>query len=196
MSHHIYQTEGYILKTYPSGEAGLYLRIYTKDLGLIQATAQGVRYLKSKLRYSLQETSESHLSLVRGKEIWRITNARLEENLFSSFRDTPDSFHSVMKILMLVDRLVQGEERHDLFFSTLRDAFSFLKQHKLENDQYELFEAIATLKILHLLGYGAVSKDLEIFIESPWSMDLIKEMQADRLTAKREIDRALHASQL
>jgi DNA repair protein RecO len=196
MSHHIYQTRGYILKTFASGEAGLFLRIYTRDLGLIQATAQGARYLKSKLRYSLQETSESQLSLVRGKDIWRITNARLEQNLFTQFREREHALAAAVKILALVERLVQGEEKHDELFTMMYEAFEFLKAETLSEEETELFQSIATLKILNLLGYGADSTKLTRFIESPWSSDLVKDMKTDKLEAKREIDRALRESQL
>ncbi len=48
MSHSIYHTEGFVIASQDTGEANKYYKIYTKDFGLIGATAQGVRHLKSK----------------------------------------------------------------------------------------------------------------------------------------------------
>ena len=45
MSHTIYNTEGFILKSLNFGEANKYFFIFTKDFGLIKAAAQSVRHL-------------------------------------------------------------------------------------------------------------------------------------------------------
>ncbi len=53
--HHIYHTEGIILGSKNYGEAGKYYSIFTRDLGMIYASAQGVRKMSSKLRFILQD---------------------------------------------------------------------------------------------------------------------------------------------
>ena len=53
--HHIYHTEGIILGSRNFGEAGKYYYIFTRDLGMITAGAQGVRKMSSKLRFVLQD---------------------------------------------------------------------------------------------------------------------------------------------
>ena len=75
MLHHIYHTEGFVLSGQSVGEANKYFRIFTKDFGMVGAMAQGIRLLQSKLRYSLQDYSYSKISLVRGKQVWRIVGA-------------------------------------------------------------------------------------------------------------------------
>jgi hypothetical protein len=68
----IYETKGYVLSSIPSGEADRLLNVFTKELGLVRAKAQGIRYEKSKLRFSTQDFSEVNISLVRGKGYWRL----------------------------------------------------------------------------------------------------------------------------
>ena len=63
MAHHVYTTPAYLIESTPSGEANKSYLLFTKDLGMIRATAQGVRLLKSKLRYSLQDSQCHTLSL-------------------------------------------------------------------------------------------------------------------------------------
>jgi recombinational DNA repair protein (RecF pathway) len=67
----IHRTEGYVLKSSSQGEANRRIDLLTKELGLIRGTAQGVRYLKSKLRYSLTDFARVDIALVRGKDTWR-----------------------------------------------------------------------------------------------------------------------------
>ena len=73
--HHIYHTEGIILGSRNFGEAGKHYYIFTRDLGMITATAQGVRKMSSKLRFVLQDFSYIKIDLVQGKNIFRVTNA-------------------------------------------------------------------------------------------------------------------------
>lgn len=83
--YNIYNTDGIILKSFNIGEADKFFLIFTRELGLIEAIAQGIRKIESKNRYGLQDFSVSNISLVRGREVWRITNIIPQENLFSVF---------------------------------------------------------------------------------------------------------------
>ena len=73
--HHIYHTEGIILGSNNFGETGKYYAIFTRDLGMIYASAQGVRKMSSKLRFVLQDFAYLKIDLVKGKDFWRLTNA-------------------------------------------------------------------------------------------------------------------------
>ena len=76
MSYTIYSTDGFIIEQKPSKDADISLLVFTEQFGLIFAVATGARYLKSKLRYSLQSLSFSNISLVKGREVWRVTSAK------------------------------------------------------------------------------------------------------------------------
>jgi recombinational DNA repair protein (RecF pathway) len=104
----------------PSGEAGKTYAIYTEQFGLVRAHAQGVRHLKSKLRYNLTDYNFATFSLVRGKEFWRITGAVSEPSVGTGGFDAG----ARARILSFVKRLVQGEERNDELFAVLVDLAS------------------------------------------------------------------------
>ena len=83
MSHTLYSTECIVLGSVDSGEANRYISLFTREWVLC-AVARSVREEKSKLRYCLQSFSFTDATLVRGREVWRITGA--EENTVSIMR--------------------------------------------------------------------------------------------------------------
>ena len=74
MSHHHYDTEGFVLGHLDIKESSRLLYLLTADFGLVLALAQGAREPRSKCaptsRFSLLR-----VGLVRGKEFWRLTSA-------------------------------------------------------------------------------------------------------------------------
>ena len=128
--YHLYQTEGIVLKSVPTGEGSSYFYIFTKDLGLLVATAKSVREERSKLRYGLQPFSISNISLVRGKESWRITNATLSSSLFRRLRHQQETLALFSRIFAFLCRLLPppgGRQNHlpalngrDVIFGDLR----------------------------------------------------------------------------
>ena len=107
--HHIYQTEGIVLERRPVGEAGIYVSIFTRDFGFLRADARGCRSLASKLRYSLQDFSRSNISLVRGRNSWRVTGAYLIENLNSELKECREKLFLSARVFSLLRRLLHGD---------------------------------------------------------------------------------------
>jgi DNA repair protein RecO (recombination protein O) len=196
MAHHVYNTHGFVLESTPRGEANKLYSIFTEELGMIRAVAQGVRLLKSKLRFSLQEFSYVSLSVVRGKDVWRITNARSEWNLYSLYKNRKDVFYILAQVFVLLRRLIPGEEKNEILFKVLTDALEFLRVHHLEEKETGAFERILILKILHSLGYIGTSSELNDFISSAWSAELVSKMAPHAKQATAEINRAIRESQL
>ena len=192
MSHTIYNTEGFILKSLNFGEANKYFFIFTKDFGLIKAAAQSVRHLKSKLRYNLEDFSFGQISIVRGREIWRITSA--ERGL--DFKDT-EKFLLISQIFSLLLRLLHGEEKNDLLFNSLKAGFSFLASNDLTEQDLASFECIMALRILSSLGYIGKMGDFDQFTVSPYfTPELIMAMSALKTQAILEINKSLKETHL
>lgn len=156
MSYHIYTTQGITLSYRPSREADRIYSILTRDLGLIRATALGVRKEASKLRGSLEPITLAQISLVRGKEYWRVTSVE------SSVRVEPRA--EILRPLALLERLVQGEAVQPELHETV-ERFLLAKP---EEDLESLFVA----NILWQLGYIKES-DLNLPRE-----DLVKAINA------------------
>lgn len=150
MSYHIYTTKGLILSERPLREADRVYSILTRDLGLIRATALGVRKESSKLRGVLEPISLSTVSLVKGKEYWRITSAELVSRVVAK----PE----ILRPLALLDKLVQGEAHHAELFDAVEAGLSsgseeefvaqmlfhlgYLKEADLKMDKKDLVKAI------------------------------------------------------
>lgn len=134
MAYTVHTTEGFILSSAPVGEANRIYHIFTREFGVIIATAQGVRLSQSKLRPHLLDYSFSSVSLVKGKEFWRITSA-------AGISKSKDKIY--IQILTIIKRLLQGEGEHEVLFDYLKE----------ELFKENLDETNLMIKILTDLGY-------------------------------------------
>src|SRR3989344_8264244 len=107
--HHIYHTEGIILGSKNFGEAGKYFYIFTRDLGMVTASAQGVRKMSSKLRFILQDFSYTKIDLVSGRNIFRVTSAS-KVNMLEDITKNPGAIRVFANISRLLKRLLAGVE--------------------------------------------------------------------------------------
>ena len=196
MFHNIYTTQGIILNSFDTGESNKFFYIFTRELGLINATAQGVRKLSSKNRYGLQDFSVSDISLVRGKDIWRITNVAPIENLFFIFSGQGlgknKKFDFVLNILSLLRKLIHGEEKNEELFDIVSDLISFLKEEDLNKKELENLGLIINIKILNNLGYFDKNVSKELFSDFLDSMELnnklILKMDAVKKEAQKMVE--------
>lgn len=201
MSHHIYHTEGFILGSTAFGEANRHFKILTKDFGLIQASAQGVRFLKSKLRYSLQDFSFCELSVVRGREFWRITGASKKFNLREASGISTEASLVFVRVFALLGRLLRGEEKNLELYSHIESAAFFLRNDnlssRLSSNLIRNFEYVLVLRILSRLGYLGISPDSLAFVESlHWNEELLIRMSRAVPMVIREINNSLKAADL
>ncbi len=196
MAHHIYTTDAFVVESAPSGEADRFFTLFTEDLGLIRAVAKGVRLQKSKLRYSLQDLSLSKISFVRGKEVWRITSAHIEDDLYRRHQGNAAVVHVIAKVLGLIKRLVTGEQKDEKLFSILAQAFAFLETRAEWKDELKLFEIIVVLQILDNLGYLSRKPEFRRFLFEPWSAELLSAMEEHKALALKEINSSLKETQL
>lgn len=148
MSYHIYQTPAFILGSKGVGEANKSYLLFTRDLGLIYATAQGVRLDKSKLRHTLQDFAFCTISLVRGKEFWRITNTSEYGEVLKK-----EQLFSFARIVSLLKRFLHGEEVQQGLFETVFSFFTFVSLKGNETESIRRAEIATVFRILYILGY-------------------------------------------
>ena len=191
--HHIYHTEGIILGSGNFGETGKYYSIFTRDLGMIYASAQGVRKMSSKLRFVLQDFAYLKIDLVKGKDFWRITSASKTNKLEKL--SEPGVFKVFVNISNLLKRLLAGEDPNKDLFVDLLKGLSVLE--KAENkDELRNIEAIIVLRILNNLGYIGGNEILKDFIKSPFEEDLIFKVSESRTKILYQINKALKETHL
>lgn len=196
MSHTIYTTEGFILKSINFGEANRYFFILTKEFGLLKVTAQGIRYLKSKLRYSLEDFSYVQISVVRGRELWRLTSAEKKYS-FPVQNLEQEKLLLLSQIFSLLLRLLHGEERNDLLFENIKDVFIFLLEEDFSSKELSNLECLWALRILSSLGYLGKVNDFKDYVYSTKiSKETLSAVEPFKKQFVWEINRSLKESHL
>lgn len=175
------------------GETSKYYFIFTRELGMVLASASGVRKLSSKLRYVLQDFSYLKIDLVKGKDFWRITSASKTNVLDSIVR--PETLPVLSNMSRLLRRLLAGEGANEKLFEDFLSGLSLL-ENSSDEEEIKNIEVITALRILNHLGYigaGAESQDLVI---SPFGVDLLHKVSLSRKNILNEINRALKETHL
>lgn len=153
--HPIIHTPAFILKSLESGEANRRVWLFTRDYGLIVATVQGVRKPAAKLRSHLLDYTLVNVDLVKGRDVWRLVSASVENNPFINSYDEL-SARTYIRALSLVERLCIEEGVHEELFEHLVSVLSFVGKTQTDN---KLFDAVVLWKILVLLGYIDVPEE-------------------------------------
>lgn len=191
--HHIHHTEGLILKSKSFGEAGKRYFILTRDVGMVLATAQGVRKMSSKLRYVLQDFSYVKVDLVRGKDVWRVTSASKTNQLenIGKRKETLEIFANISRLLR---RLLQGEDPNPSLFEDVVTGLSML-ENSTKEEMYNI-EAVMVLRLLHNLGYIGGAPVLNALVSSPLEQGILYEAAKNRGKILQEINKALKETHL
>ncbi|OGI74800.1 DNA repair protein RecO [Candidatus Nomurabacteria bacterium RIFCSPHIGHO2_01_FULL_43_16] len=192
--HHIYHTEGIILGSKNFGESGRYYSIFTRNLGMVYASAQGVRKMSSKLRFILQDFACVKIDLVQGKDFWRVTSAS-KGNILERLSKNPETFAVVSNIANLLKRLLAGIEPNETLFIDLINGLSVLETAQKEEDLRNI-EAVIVLRILNNLGYIGGNEMLQSLVKSPFEPNLIFEASKSRKEVLRQINKALKETHL
>jgi len=183
--HHIYTTPAFVVHSTPHGEAGKFLLLFTKEFGMIGVVAQGIRLGQSKLRFHVQDASYFNASVVRGKEVWRLTGALEIEHTKGKI------LH--LKILKLLKRLLQGEERNDNLFAIVQELYN----SKINENDFEIIECITVLRVLNSLGYVKNIQEFETYLNTNnIDTDTLKSFTLIKSKAVAVINQALKDSQL
>ncbi len=183
-----YTTLGFIVNTRGSGEADRLFLIYTKDFGMIFAHATSVRMSKSKLRPHLNVGSELHLTVLKSKNRWKITEARESgEKLLINSKE----YKVFLKILTVLKSLIHGEEKNESLFEVLSNFYNFLLK---DNDKniLEAGELLGMVSVLKVLGYG---EELDISEYSgEFEEENLKKILTDKTNIIKKINKSLKAT--
>lgn len=190
MAHLMYTTDAVVCGSRNSYTSDRSYLLFTKDAGMLWATARSVRVEKSKQRCALQDFSIIRVSLVKGKGGWRIGSVEAISNPFMESQQR-SSRAGVAAVTKLLRRFVQGEEAHPKIYTDAVTVLSCLAVADT-NDVVDLQDQF-TLRMLNMLGYIAPHESYREILESddPWSVP-----QHISVEAQRAIEKALTASHL
>lgn len=196
--HHLYQTKAYVLGLAPTGEANMMCRIFTRDLGYVPAFAQGVRLAKSKMAAHLVMGNFVQVSLVKGKELWRLVGVR-ELDAVASHLDSlmPEERLRIRafwaRLARFLNRFMQGEEQHAAAFDDLEQVRILATQDFVQRERS--LETLFVFRSMFRLGYIAPG-DLGAFVEGGIDSDALNRFVAHQHAALALINKALKESHL
>jgi recombinational DNA repair protein (RecF pathway) len=191
MAYPTYITEALVCGSTNSHTADRSFLLLTKEAGMVRAQARSVREERSKQRYALQECSYIRVTLVRGKSGWRIAGTEAIANLYAN-AGTREARALLRNLVLLVRRVMQGEVVHEGVFTDLVDACSASSHH-----DPRILEMVATLRILHTLGYIAPHEAYMRFLEEVFPFDALASLTTEEeALCQKAIHTALHESQL
>jgi recombinational DNA repair protein (RecF pathway) len=179
-----YVTQCLVIESYDQGEHDRVYKLFTREFGMITAHAKSVRKLESKLRAHVMPRSMSLVTLVQGKEIWRLVGA--EEQA-----DIPVLIHEVTT---LIKRFIRGEGAHKALFDRL---LQFLRKAPKYDEQKS--RLLVYYILLVELGYADAkeigAKDIKEYIA--WTVDdLYIHMMLSYEKVRKHIHEVLKESQL
>jgi DNA repair protein RecO len=186
---HKYATPGIILSRAPQAEASLTVAVLSEDFGLVRARVQGVRQPGAKLASALQTLSESELTLLHGKDGWRMLNAVLTENWFTVL--SRDARARASRIAQLMLRLVQGQTNDPGLFHMFRTYIKTLPA--LTDEEADAAECAAALRVLSILGLYAEKLPSD---ELLFAQEYLDEVRANRRDIVMRINQGIIASGL
>ncbi len=151
MSYVTYTTEALVCGTQNRNTADRSYCLFTKEAGMLYGEARSVREERSRQRYALQDFSYVRISLVKGKQSWKIGSVESVKNYFA-LADTQEKRASVVAIFRTLRRFIHGEDASPELFSFCIEALELaLGSVSARN----FFEHCVQIRMLSLLGYVA-----------------------------------------
>ncbi len=190
MSYRIYSTEGIVIGSKNYGEADKLYKLFTKELGTIFVHARSIRKQESKLSSQIRTYASATFSLVRGKDLWKLTTSELTYIFDDIFKD-PVLRKVYARIFLLLERLLKGEDKNEKLYELVLNGILFLEKNPKE---WPLIETIIVWRILYELGYADDSNNMILGVEiNKEQMDYVGQ---NRLKIVKQINTSLEATHL
>lgn len=154
---HKYVTRAIVLARAPLAESASLITLLTEEFGLVRARAEGLRKPGAKLAHALQTLDACEVTLVRGKEGWRLSGALLVRSWFKEL--SHDARARAGRVAGLLLRLVHGEAADALLYGIYAQFLESLPA--LTEEEQDAAECFAALRLLAALGLdaGAIPDD-------------------------------------
>jgi recombinational DNA repair protein (RecF pathway) len=153
-----YVTPCFVIEGYDQGEHDRAYKLFTREFGMIVVHAKSIRKLESKLRAHVLPRSVSLVTLVQGREVWRLVGSE-EQHI-----DT----RGIHDVTALLKRFIRGEEEHKVLYDRLIDFLKTTSMYDQKMSRVALYYLI-----LVELGYADVkiigAKSMKEY--KTWSID-------------------------
>lgn len=185
---------GIVIGRHMVGEGSVKALIYTDALGLVWVLAQSARQERSQLRAHLQEGTRGTFSLLKGRDVWRITGATDTKNSYFDLTKNAEAQKAAARVISFVRQFVRGEGSDPYFFQTLSgflEALPYASAGTLRDA-----ECVAVLRMLAALGYVEGDERVSSFLTLSYDPPLLSEVGRSRPTLVKVINEGMHASGL
>jgi recombinational DNA repair protein (RecF pathway) len=162
MSYKTYTTEAIVCGSYNNNTADKNYLLFSKEGGMLWASARSVREERSKQRCALQDFSHIRVSLVKGKQGWRIGSVESLGNAFLSAHSR--SMRALVTFaVQQLRRYVHGEVP---LLALYTDALEILTHPNEFAETMLVVQKIFSLRLMSDLGYIAPSPVWEKLVQA------------------------------
>ncbi len=149
MSYVTYTTEALVCGSVNRSSADRSFLLFTREAGMLYAEARSVREERSRQRFALQDFSRVHVSIVKGKQTWRVGSVIPEINYYFTAVDR-DARGSVTLVYRQLRRFVTGEMSDTALFDFVTTQLGILSKACRHRDVKDM---MFTYQLLEKLGY-------------------------------------------
>ncbi|MDB5259816.1 MAG: repair protein RecO, repair protein RecO [Candidatus Nomurabacteria bacterium] len=151
-------TESIVIDAFDQGEHDRVIKLFTREFGMVMVHARSIRKLASKLRAHVLPGRVGLVTLVKGKEVWRLVGAENQKA----------KGEAVQEAIKIIRRLIRGEGEHKILYDRLGEFFQKFTTYEPSKAKVLLYYII-----LVDLGYADIkaigAKNMKEYIS--WSMD-------------------------
>ncbi len=144
------KTKGVVLRQRKIGEQDLILTLCTADLGQIEATARGVKSVKSKLSAAIHVTCYSEFVLYRGNGDRYYINSAEALSPFFGLREDVEALSLASYFCELFYLVAPSKEEAGEGIRLLLNTLAFLEKKKFSQN---FLKAVYELRILSISGF-------------------------------------------
>ncbi len=150
MAYQTYTTEAIVCGTFNRNTADRSYLLFTREAGMLYAEARSVREERSRQRFALQDFSHMRVSLIKGKQSWKIGSIEPLQNFYLAAGDK-SARGSIVTIIRFLRRFYGGQEAAPALFDYL---VQILGRLVTDISEREFSERVVQVHILHELGYA------------------------------------------
>lgn len=191
MAYQTYITEALVCGVYDSNTSDRSFLLFTREAGMLYASAKSVREERSKQRYALQICSHMRATLIRGKSGWKIAGVEPIQNLYA-LCGTREARTFLRNSVLLLRRVIHGETVYAGIFDDIVGACTQVEKHTPSK-----LESILSLRMLYALGYVAPHESYDAYVQGAFPYERLHSVtDAEEKICHSAIEHALVQSQL
>ncbi len=162
-----YKATGFIISKRFSREHDCIFVLYTKEYGKIEALAQGILKLESKLAGDLELLTKGSFLIAHGRVFDRIAGIDAQERFVEIKKNIPKLVVALHGVEIL-NQVVNGKATDINLFALLEDFFKELEELSLKTETRKALylSHLFIIKLSLILGYRSSSRSAKQFLDT------------------------------